>query len=81
MAAKLNERQRPHYLALLKVVKGASPNDIWRAADKMTGMRWRGTSKSELAYYYATAKVPDRLGCTFPQAARIDLKALAKELQ
>lgn len=77
---KLNELQQAHYDRIANVMRGQNINDIVRAIDEMTGMRWRGSRKDEIAYYYATAKVPDRLGCVFPQAARINLKKLAAKL-
>lgn len=76
----LSDAQRAHYREFMDIVRGVPANDVVRSMDRQTGMRWRGSSKSEMAYYYATAKKPDRLGCTFPAAARVNLTQLAKDV-
>lgn len=78
LALTLHGERHKHYREFMDTVRGHSMTPIIHYMDDVTHMRWRGSSKSEMAYYYATAKLPDRLGCVFPMAARVNLKAMAK---
>lgn len=80
LVSALKPTHLKHYREFMQAVHGHDINAVVRVVNAMTHMQWRGCSKSEMAYYYATAKVPDRLGCTFPQAARVDVKQLANKL-